>query len=56
MHPTGATMKAGAAHAGSEKVRTIHYVNQYFAGLGAEEQAGMRPQWLGGARGPGRLL
>lgn len=38
------------------RVRVIHYVNQYFAGLGGEEQAGMNPQWFEGARGPGRLL
>jgi glycine reductase len=32
------------------------YLNQFFAGLGGEEQADLAPQWLNGARGPGNLL
>lgn len=38
------------------KIRALHYLNQFFAGLGGEEQAGLPPQWFDGARGPGLLL
>ena len=38
------------------KLRAIHYLNQYFAGIGAEDKAGAAPQWFDGARGPGKLL
>ncbi len=36
--------------------RIVHYVNQFFAGLGGEESAGLVPGHLEGATGPGRLL
>ena len=36
--------------------RIVHYVNQFFAGLGGEESAGLAPGHLEGATGPGRLL
>ena len=36
--------------------RIVHYVNQFFAGLGGEESAGSPPGALEGAAGPGRLL
>ena len=36
--------------------RIVHYVNQFFAGLGGEESAGSPPGALEGAVGPGRLL
>jgi glycine reductase len=36
--------------------RIVHYVNQFFAGLGGEESAGLAPGHLEGAVGPGRLL
>ncbi len=36
--------------------RIVHYVNQFFAGLGGEESAGTPPGALEGAVGPGRLL
>ena len=36
--------------------RIVHYVNQFFAGLGGEESAGLVPGHLAGATGPGRLL
>ena len=36
--------------------RIVHYVNQFFAGLGGEEGAGTPPGTLEGAVGPGRLL
>jgi betaine reductase len=37
-------------------MRAVHYLNQFFAGLGGEEQAGMTPTRLEGAVGPGRGL
>ena len=37
-------------------VRAVHYVNQFFAGLGGEEAAGAPPSSLPGAVGPGRGL
>ena len=38
------------------KIRVIHYLNQFFAGIGGEEQASIPPQWFDGPRGPGQLL
>jgi glycine reductase len=40
----------------SEPVRVVVYLNQFFAGLGGEEQADLPPRWLEGPQGPGRLL
>jgi betaine reductase len=37
-------------------VKAVHYLNQFFAGLGGEEQAGTPPTRLEGAVGPGRGL
>lgn len=37
-------------------VKVVHYLNQFFAGLGAEEAAGSPPVRLEGAVGPGRGL
>ena len=37
-------------------IRAVHYLNQFFAGLGGEEQAGVEPACFDGARGPGLLL
>lgn len=37
-------------------MRVVHYLNQFFGGLGGEEVAGARPQTREGAVGPGRLL
>jgi glycine reductase complex component B subunit gamma len=37
-------------------MRIVHYVNQFYAGLGGEEAAGTGPQVLDGPVGPGRLL
>lgn len=37
-------------------VRVVHYLNQFFAGFGSEDAAGMRPQKIAGAVGPGRGL
>jgi glycine reductase len=37
-------------------MRIVHYLNQFFAGLGGEEEAGSGPQLRAGAVGPGRRL
>lgn len=37
-------------------MRIVHYLNQFFGGLGGEEQAGMPLQIRDGAVGPGKLL
>jgi glycine reductase len=37
-------------------IRVVHYLNQFFAGLGAEEQAGAGPGKKPGAVGPGIAL
>ncbi len=37
-------------------MRVVHYLNQFFAGVGGEEKAGMRLEERQGAIGPGRLL
>ena len=37
-------------------MRVVHYINQFFGGLGGEEYAGMPPEVRAGAAGPGRLL
>jgi glycine reductase len=37
-------------------VKAVHYLNQFFAGLGGEEAAGALPQRFDGARGPGAGL
>ena len=37
-------------------MRVVHYLNQFFAGFGREDAAGMRPQKIAGAVGPGRGL
>ena len=34
----------------------VHYLNQFFAGLGGEEAAGHEPVRLEGPQGPGRAL
>ncbi|MFI5392839.1 MAG: glycine/betaine/sarcosine/D-proline family reductase selenoprotein B, partial [Myxococcota bacterium] len=34
----------------------VHYLNQFFAGLGGEESAGHEPVRLDGPQGPGRAL
>jgi glycine reductase len=38
------------------KVRVVHYLNQFFAGIGGEEQAGHPVEVRPGAAGPGRAL
>ncbi len=37
-------------------LRIVHYINQFFAGLGGEEKAELRPEVRPGPLGPGRLL
>jgi glycine reductase len=37
-------------------MRIIHYLNQFFGGIGAEEQAGVAVEFRAGAVGPGKLL
>ena len=37
-------------------MRVVHYLNQFFGGLGGEEQAGAPPQIRDSAVGPGKLL
>jgi glycine reductase len=40
----------------AKKLRVVHYVNQFFAGLGGEDQAGLNPGVADGAAGAGRAL
>ena len=37
-------------------MRLVHYVNQFYAGLGGEDAADLGPRVLDGVAGPGRLL
>ncbi len=37
-------------------MRVVHYLNQFFGGVGGEERAGSPPEEREGAVGPGRLL
>src|SRR5438094_536510 len=37
-------------------VRVVHYLNQFFAGVGAEDRANEPPGAVAGAVGPGRAL
>lgn len=37
-------------------MRVVHYINQFYAGLGGEEAAGLEPRVIDGSVGPGRLL
>ena len=38
------------------KHRVVHYVNQFFGGVGGEEKAGCEPFTIQGPKGPGRLF
>jgi len=40
----------------AERIKVIHYLNPFFAGLGGEERSGIAPCWFAGVRGPGRLV
>ena len=37
-------------------IRALHYLNQFFAGLGGEEHADLGPRIISGPVGPGRVL
>ncbi len=37
-------------------MRVVHYLNQFFGGIGAEEHAGVALEFRNGAVGPGKLL
>ncbi len=37
-------------------MRVVHYINQFFAGIGGEDAAGTGPTWEDGPLGPGRRL
>jgi betaine reductase len=39
-----------------KKIQTIHYLNQFFGGIGGEDQAYLAPQWFDGPKGPGQLM
>jgi len=38
------------------KIRVVHYINQFYAGIGGEEMAGHRPEQRDGPVGPGTAL
>lgn len=38
------------------KIRVVHYINQFFAGIGGEEKADVKPEIREGAIGPGVAL
>lgn len=38
------------------KLRVVHYINQFFGGIGGEEKADYRPEMIPGAKGPGTAL
>lgn len=40
----------------ADELRVVHYINQFFAGIGGEELADTRPSATDGPVGPGRLL
>ena len=40
----------------SEPKRVVHYVNQFFGGVGGEDKADIPPRHQSGPVGPGRLL
>ncbi len=40
----------------TEKIRVVHYINQFFAGLGGEEEAGLSPERRDGVVGPGKAF
>src|SRR5699024_7900364 len=38
------------------KIKVVHYINQFFAGIGGEEKADYKPEVREGAVGPGMAL
>lgn len=39
-----------------ENIKVVHYINQFFAGIGGEEKADIKPEVRDGAVGPGNAL
>jgi len=39
-----------------KQLRVVHYLDQFFAGMGGDEKAGIGPSVIQGPVGPGRLL
>ncbi len=39
-----------------QRLRIVHYINQFFGGVGGEDKAGIRPQLRPGPVGPGSIL
>src|SRR2546428_1583235 len=57
MNPNvGPVVSKGEPRDSMEPVRVLHYLNQFFAGLGGEEQTGLTPRAITGPVGPGRAL
>src|SRR3972149_6812109 len=40
----------------NKQYRIVHYLNQFFGGVGGEEQANCEPRTIQGSKGPGRLF
>jgi len=40
----------------AQRLRVVHYLNQFFGGIGGEEKASVGPQVKDGAVGPGRAV
>lgn len=40
----------------TNKIRVVHYLNQFFSGLGGEEQADIPPRIVEGIKGPGQAI
>ena len=40
----------------SDPIRVVHYVNQFFGGIGAEDKADVPPSHRAGPVGPGAAL
>ena len=53
---SGLTGDANLEKGGSKAMRIVHYLNQFFGGIGSEEQAGSPLRDVETAVGPGRLL
>lgn len=39
-----------------QRLRIVHYINQFFGGVGGEDKAGIKPQLRAGPVGPGSIL
>src|SRR5215475_11804372 len=56
MVPDVQAVQNDLSDARSHEMRVIHYLNQFFGGIGAEEQAGVGLEARNGAVGPGKVL